>query len=253
MDTARFGLQPSKSFATNVLFSWCIPPMASQLPPFDQPGFDLHATRQPRLIGTDITLIVVTTIFISLRLVSRRVSGAGFWWDDILVVLAWLASILLPITGLVTVRVSGYGKHIWVATENPQLATERFLQSLFAAEICWTVATSVVKFSILAFYRRIFPIKQLWTTCLALGAVVATMLVACIIVIGLQCRPLSSFWHPSPAAKCIDLNKFFIAAGSINAVLDFIILALPIPLLWRLKTSGIQKSTLTGIFTMAGL
>ena len=200
--------------------------MASNLPPYDQPGFDLHASRQPRLVGVDVTLIVITTIFVSLRLCSRRVSGAGLWWDDFLVVLAWLASILVPICGLITVRISGYGKHIWVASKDPLLSTQRFLMALYAAEICWVIATCVVKFSILAFYRRIFPIKGLRTMCLALSAVVGSWLVACLVTACVQCRPLNAFWHPPQAAKCIDLSRFFIATGSVNAVMDFIIAAL---------------------------
>lgn len=206
-------------------------PMASKPPPIGQPGFDLYASRQPRLVGVYVALIVIATIFVSLRLCSRRVSGAGVWWDDFLVVLAWLASILIPTCGLIAVRISGYGKHVWVASKDPLLSTQRFLMALYAAEICWTIATCVVKFSILAFYRRIFDIKGLRTTCLVLGAVVGLWSVTCLVSELVQCRPLRSFWHPSSTAKCIDINKFFIAAGSINAVTDFIILALVSPLM----------------------
>ena len=200
--------------------------MANRPPPLNQPGFDLYATRQPRLVGVYVTLIVITTIFTSLRLCSRRVSDAGFWWDDFLIVLAWLASILVPICGLVTIRISGYGKHIWVASKNPNLSVERFMMALFATEVCWTIATCAVKFSILAFYRRIFPIKQLGKICLILGVVVGSWLVACLITEGLQCRPLSSFWYQSKTADCVDLEKIFVGAGSINAVMDFVIVAL---------------------------
>ena len=41
--------------------------------------------------------------------------------------------------------------------------------------------------------------------------------------------------------------------GAINAVLDFFVVALPLPLLWKLRTNTYQKWVLTGIFVCAGL
>ena len=41
--------------------------------------------------------------------------------------------------------------------------------------------------------------------------------------------------------------------GIVNAVLDFLIVAIPLPLLWRLRTDTYQKWVLTGIFACAGL
>ena len=41
--------------------------------------------------------------------------------------------------------------------------------------------------------------------------------------------------------------------GALNAVLDFFVVALPLPLLWKLRTNTYQKWVLTGIFACAGL
>lgn len=52
------------------------------------PGIDLNADQGPRLVGSMITLIVLPTLFVIARLVSRKVARAGYWWDDFFVVLA---------------------------------------------------------------------------------------------------------------------------------------------------------------------
>ena len=49
---------------------------------------------------------------------------------------------------------------------------------------------------------------------------------------------------------CIDSLRYLIVIESINTATDFILLALPIPLLWKLRTSKLQKIVLTIIFTV---
>ncbi|KAL8812469.1 MAG: hypothetical protein Q9200_000998 [Gallowayella weberi] len=64
--------------------------------------------------------------------------------------------------------------------------------------------------------------------------------------------PIHSFWDLDVPGHCVNIDDFFIASGSVNVVLDFIIFVLPIPLLWRLRTSFNQKLILRAIFTVAG-
>lgn len=52
------------------------------------PGIDLNADQGARLVGSMIVLIVLPTLFVIARLVSRKVARAGYWWDDVLVVFA---------------------------------------------------------------------------------------------------------------------------------------------------------------------
>ena len=41
--------------------------------------------------------------------------------------------------------------------------------------------------------------------------------------------------------------------GSLNVITDAVILGLPLPLLWKLNTTKLQKLQLTGIFLTGGL
>ena len=42
-------------------------------------------------IGVDIFLIALTSLALTLRFISRRLSGAGLWWDDWLALAAWVS------------------------------------------------------------------------------------------------------------------------------------------------------------------
>lgn len=61
----------------------------SSTPP---PGIDLHADKGPRVISSGIALIILPTLFVIVRFVSRIIARAGFWWDDLLVVVSLLLS-----------------------------------------------------------------------------------------------------------------------------------------------------------------
>lgn len=73
-----------------------------------------------------------------------------------------------------------------------------------------------------------------------------TMLILC-------SQPIHGFWNRHIPSKCISGDDFMTISGAINTVLDFFIVALPLPLLWKLRTTNSQKGVLTGIFACAGL
>lgn len=87
-----------------------------------------------------------------------------------------------------------------------------------------------VKFSIILFQYRIFPIVQ-YRRILQLWAVfTACLVLSSVLVCIFQCIPVSGFWTTFagtiPGARCINVIKFFLIAGGINAATDFILLAM---------------------------
>ena len=130
---------------------------------------------------------------------------------------------------------------------------------------------SSVKFSIILFQYRIFPVARYRRILILWGVFTACLTTSSMLVCIFQCIPISGFWKTFagtlPGARCVNVTKFIIIAGSINATTDFILLAMvrpcffpygrtalltdllqPIPLLWRLRTGTLQKLILTGIF-----
>lgn len=48
------------------------------------PGGD----RGPTIVAVQIVMIVTATLAVALRFIARRISGAGFWWDDWMILAA---------------------------------------------------------------------------------------------------------------------------------------------------------------------
>ena len=72
-----------------------------------------------------------------------------------------------------------------------------------------------------------------------------------------QCVPVHAFWdfHSKGIAtsKCMNTITFSIGAGVSNLVTDVMVLCLPMPMVWSLRTTRVQKVILTGIFMLGFL
>ena len=198
--------------------------MATEAPPIG-PGFDLYADQSGRLKSANFVLIILPTIFVALRLTSRKVSRAGYWWDDFLILLALLFSYALPICNLISTYNHGFGRHIFIL---PLDTTSKFLRILYVFEIFFFLTAVFNKLAILAFYRRIFPIQQFRVVLLITTAVVICFTFTCMMIVIFQCVPIHSFWDVQDRlipgyAKCINVDVLFLAAGGVNCFLDVFI------------------------------
>ncbi|KAI4133647.1 MAG: hypothetical protein LQ341_006147 [Variospora aurantia] len=241
--------------------------MAANLPP---PGIDLSEDQGSRIVASMVALIVLPTLAVIARLLSRYLAHAGFWYDDLWVVISLLLSYgpiicvlickSLPpfspvkqearLTQCPAQGTNGFGRHIW-ALEDPKF-TVRFMEILYIYAIFFYLSSTAIKICILLFYRRIFPVRELKLALqIAMGIVIAYFFGSVLSLI-FQCAPIDKYWNREKPGSCVNGDIVLIVPGAINAVLNFLIIALPIPLLWKLRTTVSQKSVLTGIFVCAG-
>ncbi|KAJ2990562.1 hypothetical protein NUW58_g2890 [Xylaria curta] len=68
-----------------------------------------------------------------------------------------------------------------------------------------------------------------------------------------NCIPLSQYWDPKPDGWCRDTLISDRATVAVNAVLDFLVLALPLPVLWRLQMSVRDKLTVMTMFSFGAV
>lgn len=147
----------------------------------------------------------------------------------------------------------GLGKHASDVPGGAPGGATFFFAVLYPEEILYMTGFSLVKLSVLLFYRRIFPgqrFKQaLWiVTFLVIGWGV-TMTFAS----ALQCIPIRKAWNPDVPGKCINLHAYYFGQAIPNSITDGIILLLPLPSLWKLQVPRSQKVALIAIFFLGGL
>lgn len=126
------------------------------------------------------------------------------------------------------------------------------------------VSVSLIKISVLIFYRRMafqtLSKPFLWALRLAIASVIAYM-IAFFCVLFTVCRPFNAFYkqvnmnwiRAGNQYQCIDEGAYLLAGTSITVVQDFITATLPLVLFWKLQISFQQKIALAGIFALGYL
>ncbi|MCJ1311312.1 hypothetical protein MMC25_004983 [Agyrium rufum] len=216
------------------------------LPP-PPPGLDLTENKQPLILAVNITCMLLAVLVLGLRVFSRRISNAKFWWDDWFMVNATVFSCLIALESSTYMVIHGLGKHVWVG---PPDALVVWAKGLFIAEYCYTVVICSIKFSLLAFYWRIFKVTTIRIPIYVIGGVVTCWGIAVLLVSTFQCAPVNGFWNKTIGAKCIDTTEFFVANSIPNIITDAAILILPIPYIWQLHLPRNQKLMLSSIFIL---
>ena len=130
-----------------------------------------------------------------------------------------------------------------------------FAQATLITEVLYTPASTTIKFSVLLFYRRIFPSKTLKTVLWCIAGFLVIFALAQMLSVIIQCTPVAALWDPFsyPDAVCDDYQPALILFAAINAATDIIILCLPLPSLWHLHASKTRRQQLIGMFLLGGL
>ena len=133
-------------------------------------------------------------------------------------------------------------------------------QITLAIEATYLVATTVIKISILCFYRRIADGTYMtgfvrWT-----WACIVAVALYCPIFLGLilfSCRPVAAYWrmfdlmwaltHPS---HCLDEGAILASVTAISTVQDLVVCAIPVVVVWNLRLAWRQKLAVMAIFAV---
>ena len=126
-------------------------------------------------------------------------------------------------------------------------------QVLFAGNVFYACTSPTIKLSILLLYRRIFVTPVVKSITFVVGCILAAWLVAVVFTQIFSCTPVEGSWKPTTARHCIDSIIFYEAVAISNVLLDFMLLLLPIPVVWKLNMSMRRKAQVCGIFLVGAL
>jgi hypothetical protein len=126
-------------------------------------------------------------------------------------------------------------------------------KSLVAFECIYVTTVALTKVSLLLMYYRLFPVNSMRIGCWILGALSVCWCISIIMVSIFQCTPIAKAWNPTIPGHCINLKGSFIGNAVPNILTDVAILALPMPHVWRLHTTLIQRCQLSAVFLLGKL
>lgn len=230
--------------------------------------------------------ITITTIGLLLRLYTRKFILNLLWVDDYLAIVAWVIFFLYPgmetlhrltclyrpvywpcrlqtlLSSIKALRMAIIPcQYRWAQEDNGQSAIAlqcsfRPLQKmLYAGNILTTGGQLFTKLTFFFQFYRIVrntgsPLRVHYICIITL---ISCWLVAQIIVTSLPCIPVAAFWDTTIEGYCPDSTPSRWMSSIGNIVTDFIILLLPVPVIWRLRIARGQKLALGAVFGLGFL
>ena len=108
----------------------------------------------------------------------------------------------------------------------------------------------LIKSSMMMFYLRIFGSDRLFRTRTWIVMTITWLWVTSeVLGTFLLCRPIDYNWDFTVRGTCGDRNAGFVAAAALNTATDIMVLALPIPIIWKLQLSTARKLSLMILFS----
>ncbi|KAF4988105.1 hypothetical protein FGRMN_9971 [Fusarium graminum] len=207
---------------------------------------------RPNLYASICITLPIAALVLILRLLARRTTRSGYGIDDWLAVIAFIGALGYSVDNLVYVIGFGLGQPLKDGpshlTEDQRL--ERSYILIWLSSLTYTIAIGGAKFAILAFYWRLF--KYTWSR---IPIQVVTILCGIwflvrIFLLTLQCMPTSAYWDIARRATHCHVNNtiFFFSTGVTHAVLDVVILTLPIIEVVKMHLPPGQKLAVIALF-----
>ncbi|KAF9891571.1 hypothetical protein FE257_003582 [Aspergillus nanangensis] len=192
---------------------------------------------------------ILPTIAVGLRFLCRWITRSKLYLDDYLIIIALVFKYGCS-AGAIGMLYNGLGRHIW---DVPPHKISTYMKVVYSGSFLYTLCITFIKLSIISFYKRLFPVKQMALAVNVVGAIVILWCFSVCLVGGLVCIPVNKLWDPTVPGGCLDLPKYYIGLQTPNIVTDAIILVMPIKVVWGLQMPKMQRVLLLGIFMVGGL
>ncbi|MCJ1305691.1 hypothetical protein MMC08_008507 [Hypocenomyce scalaris] len=235
-----------------------------------QRDLGLHG-RGMLLVIVSIVFTITSILLVIMRASSRLIIGRHLGKDDYTIMVSLVFSIAMGVLNCVAVD-HGYGKlSTTLAVHDLRLALKvsshqreeciRFhwdslmgasSQMFWLVQIIYKCTITLTKTSIMLLYLRIFPQKGFRKAVFCVMAYVLLYAAASIIATIFQCNPIKRTFNHALPGSCINLTAFWYANAVASILGDFLILALPMPLIRSLHLPRRQKYGLIIVFALGG-
>ncbi|CAD6577266.1 MAG: hypothetical protein ASARMPREDX12_008289 [Alectoria sarmentosa] len=181
-----------------------------------------------------------------MRLYSTLSITRSASYDDGANVLAMIFS--LGYVGLI-ISTKDNARHGWDLHISAYTAS--YLKIILSETIIAALGFFFSKISVLLLLFRLFSPTQSFRCLVYIGIIWASLiLLTSLAVAGALCAPWSgeSFGSLPTFERCTHQETWAVAQGALNTILDFFILYLPIPMVWKLNMGQRRKIGVTAIF-----
>ncbi|OCK83286.1 hypothetical protein K432DRAFT_291469, partial [Lepidopterella palustris CBS 459.81] len=225
-------------------------------------------TKESGIIAGLVICIFVMMGVTGARLYLRAFTHRLKWgMDDTLMIPGLIMAVAYPSIQIAVVQYGGAGRHIYdvsyhqITIEDCHVLIILLIQLAAVAQIDFFVCVGIVKMSITVFNIRLTSMASRgWQ----IGNWIFLSIIICYIIIAfflnvIQCVPaatsfdLVNYGKRATAPKCMGIREMGTILRAINITMDYLLLATPIIVLWRVQMSWKKKAWLFALSCVGGL
>ncbi|KAK7757122.1 ATP-dependent RNA helicase [Diatrype stigma] len=209
-------------------------------------GSGLHGLEGTKLLVCFIVLDALATASVVLRFYSISIQRSGAKLHDILCLVSLIMLFGYSAALLVGTVDGGIGLHI---SDVSAVELPIGLKSFFASQFMWAISICSFRVAILLLYLEVFG-RARWFR----WATWASVAIVCLFYVGALsttlrlCSPIAYNWDRTIEGTCGNEGEAELAAATINMVLDVVIVAPPLPIIWGLKMRTGRKVAVSVTF-----
>lgn len=239
-------------------YPWCgIPPPEDTIMEMSRPPSGSETeTMAPLVIWINSIFVGLGLVAVMLRCYSRLKILRFMYLEDHLASLSWIFSFLTSFFVCWATK-HGIGLRYWNMIDFPFDAND--IPATYLMTVLYTPAITLVKSSILLFYLRLTNAMdngfRLW-----IKLIMAFIILCGTVFMGLimfPCiKPVSAAWNIhnyTCETRCINQQSVFISGSALNVVSDFMIIAIPVKMLWGIPMVRRAKIQVSIVFGLGGL
>ncbi|KAL7945556.1 hypothetical protein V8C42DRAFT_345155 [Trichoderma barbatum] len=200
--------------------------------------------------------VPLAALALALRLKAKRMTAIGVGYEDALAIAAWILAIGYAVDLLVWLSCFKLGQRIGSYDQHRiDYYLGKSYLTLWISELLYAWSIFFAKLAVLYFYRRIFRFSSIHVPIIILIIACGIWVILRTFFTIFKCVPVRAYWDRSITdAKCfLNINAFYLGTDITHCVMDFIIMALPIYEVARLKLPFGQKIAVVGLFATGSL
>ncbi|KAH9818212.1 integral membrane protein [Teratosphaeria destructans] len=208
---------------------------------------DTEERRALIAVGVVFTLLGLITMILRLLTITIRHRSVGK--DDWAILMAWFCSVCFAGSAFMSIK---WGMGYAVV---PLASATNAIKAVYASEVFYYFSIFLIKMSIMFLYLRLAADLEstLRKDTIILTVIFIAQFASTLVVVGVQCIPMARYWDHNAPGTCVNITAFFYSTNIFTIITDCIMLALPVPTLWRLQRPRTQRIGILAAFLMGGL
>ncbi|KAF5001159.1 hypothetical protein FGRMN_1183 [Fusarium graminum] len=193
---------------------------------------------------------IFSAIFALQRLITKFCWKLPFGLDDLFMIPVMVLAVPCILINHYGLGHNGMGRDIW--TLKPEQITN-FGMFFYVMAVLYFALQCFLKLTMLFFYLRIFPTKNVRRLLWGTVAFTSTFSLVYVLIAIFQCKPINYFWRKwdgEHTGTCMDVNAITWSNAVINIALDFWILVIPLS---QLKKMNLDWKKKIGVGMMFGV